>query len=497
MVGNIPPEFHRALLECSADAVLLTTGEGSILASNQSASTMFGHSEEELCRIGRAGIVAPADARSARMIEARAVEGRAHSDVDFVRADGSTFPARVITSLFDDGRGGSGAVVIIRDMTAHTELEAHALRLNRIMQAIRRINEYLLVAHDETALYQYVCDTLVGLDDAIAVWIGLASPDFTIDPVAAAGVDVQKLRAAGPRWDERGLPLAGLAIRERRSVRVDDIHADPRLAKYRSYLGETLCAASIVNVPIQLEGKVVGVLQMWSGKKAAFDDESVGYLAEVAGDIAVGVRSLRQARRIEATLESLQETLHGTVEAIAAMVEYRDPYTAGHERRVARLATAIGVEMGMNEKRLEGLGVMGYIHDLGKISVPAEILSKPSSLSEIETALIRQHADTGYQILRKLTFPWPVADAVRQHHERIDGSGYPQGLKGEEILLEARILAVADTVEAMGSHRPYRPSKGIEPALEEIARNRGRLYDAEVVDACLRLFRERGFTLVD
>ena len=173
----------------------------------------------------------------------------------------------------------------------------------------------------------------------------------------------------------------------------------------------------------------------------------------------------------------------------------RDPYTAGHQRRVARLATAIAAEMGLEESRVQGLHMAGVVHDIGKIHVPAEILSSPAKLSNAEFEIIKTHPQTGYEILKGIDFPWPVAEIVWQHHEKLDGSGYPRGLKDEEILLEARILTVADVVEAMASHRPYRPGFGIFPSLQEISRNKGKLYDEQVVEACQRLFMEKGFEL--
>jgi len=191
----------------------------------------------------------------------------------------------------------------------------------------------------------------------------------------------------------------------------------------------------------------------------------------------------------------LKEALDGIIQAIASTVEIRDPYTAGHQLRVAGLTFAIAKKMGLSEDQAEGVRVAGTIHDLGKISVPGEILSKPGQLSELEFRIIKTHPQTGYDILKDMKFPWPLARIVLQHHERMDGSGYPQGLSCENTLLEARILAVADVVEAMASHRPYRPALGIDVALEEISKNKGVLYDSEVVDACLKLFKENEFNL--
>ena len=193
--------------------------------------------------------------------------------------------------------------------------------------------------------------------------------------------------------------------------------------------------------------------------------------------------------------EQLQEILHSTVKALASTVEMKDQYTAGHQPRVTQLACAIAEEMGLSEDQIEGIRMAASIHDIGKIMVPAEILNKPGKLTEIQYEMIKMHPRAGYDILKGLKLPWPVAQIILQHHERQDGSGYPQGLSGEEIMVEARILAVANVVEAMNAHRPYRPAYDIKEALAEISKNRGALYDATVVDACLQLFTKKGFTL--
>jgi len=196
---------------------------------------------------------------------------------------------------------------------------------------------------------------------------------------------------------------------------------------------------------------------------------------------------------LEQSFENLKKVMGATIQAISMTVEKRDPYTSGHQMRVAELTRAIAETIGLSEDRIEGVYVAASIHDIGKISLPAEILSKPIQLSEIEISLIQAHAQAGYDILKGLDFPWPIADIIIQHHERMDGSGYPRGLSGDRISIEARIIGVADVVETMSSHRPYRPSMGIEKALEEITRNSGTLYDSQVVDACLKIFNEKGF----
>jgi len=197
--------------------------------------------------------------------------------------------------------------------------------------------------------------------------------------------------------------------------------------------------------------------------------------------------------KVEERTAELRKTLSGVIYALTMTVEMRDPYTAGHQQRVSDLARAIGTEMGFLKDKIMGIRMAGVLHDIGKIAIPAEILSKPGRLSKTEFELIKNHSQVGYDILKTIQFPWPLSQIVLQHHERMDGSGYPNGLLGKEMLIEARILGVADVVEAMASHRPYRPALGIDKALEEISINKGKFYDTEAVNACLRVFKDKGF----
>ena len=224
-----------------------------------------------------------------------------------------------------------------------------------------------------------------------------------------------------------------------------------------------------------------------------------GTVIEYAGQkVAQGmfrdITERKQAEeKLKQTMEKLRKSLVGTIQAISLTVETKDPYTAGHQRRVSNLARVIAQEMGFENDVVDNIRMAGSIHDIGKMSVPAEILSKPTKLSNIEMGLIKVHPESGYNILKDVELPYPIAEIVLQHHERLDGSGYPQGIKGDQILLEAQIISIADVVEAIASNRPYRPAKGIDAALEEIEMNKGILYNTEAVDVCLRLFREKGF----
>jgi PAS domain S-box-containing protein/putative nucleotidyltransferase with HDIG domain len=206
-----------------------------------------------------------------------------------------------------------------------------------------------------------------------------------------------------------------------------------------------------------------------------------------------GLASLRDITARKESEKALRRSIEATIQVIANTVDMRDPYTSGHQQRVTKLAVAIAKEMRLPEVQLDAIKFAAIIHDLGKVCVPSEILSKPGRLSPAEFALLKEHAQAGYNILKDIDFPWPIAQIVRQHHERIDGSGYPDGLKGEHILVEAKVIATADVVEAMTAHRPYRAALGIDAALAEIEQGKGHIYDGAAVDACLKLFRTGNF----
>jgi PAS domain S-box-containing protein len=225
----------------------------------------------------------------------------------------------------------------------------------------------------------------------------------------------------------------------------------------------------------------------------AANGKTISHAIVVSHDIS---ERKRAESEIKLSLENLRKAMGATIQTLALTVETRDPYTAGHQKRVADLAGTIAREMDLPTEQVDGIQMAGAVHDIGKISVPAEILSKPTKLSDIEIGLIRTHPQAGYDILKDIDFPWPIARIILEHHERMDGSGYPCGVTGDNILIESRILSVADVVEAIASHRPYRPALGLEKALEVISSDSGVLYDANVVTTCIKLFHEKGFNFI-
>ena len=281
--------------------------------------------------------------------------------------------------------------------------------------------------------------------------------------------------------NEQASDLFGYTREEFTALAVGDLHPEGALPASREAFRR-----------ISREGFVRFEIDFRKKDGSVFPAEVSSSLFEIAGKKVIqGIpRDITERRQ---AYERLLRSLYGTIKAISKIVEGRDPYTSGHQSRVASLARAIAREMGLSEDRVEGIFVAASAHDIGKISIPAEILSKPGQLSEMELNIIKAHAQIGYDILKNVEFPWPVTEIVLQHHEYLDGTGYPAGLSGDDIMLEARILCVADVVEAMSSHRPYRPHLGEGKGFDEITQYRGVRYDADAVDACLRLFREKDF----
>ncbi len=488
----------KAIIDNAQDGILLADlKDKKFTLANPKICEMLGYSEEEITALGVSDIH-PASALP-HVLEQFAKQARREialaRDLPVKRKDGSVFYAD-INSFPLTLMGKEYLAGFFRDTSERNAYETQINNLVALLSTTLTINTHLLTTPNEDELYRFVCSELQGLEGVAGVIVGIKMPDGALRPVAWSGFDEQMMATIDIRWDDtpRGRGVMGTAAREGRPVNLPGVDGDPRYAPWKEYV-QAWEIKSAAAVPLVADGEVTGALSVYSKRPQAFDEDAIRVLADVANDIAIGVRSQRLTSKLEATLTSLRESLYGTVKAVARMVELRDPYTAGHQRRVSQLASAIGKEMGLPERQVEGLRVIGYLHDIGKIAVPAEMLSKPTKLTDIELALVRSHAQTGYDTLKGLAFPWPVAEAVLQHHERLDGSGYPAGLKGKDIILEARVLMVADVVEAMATHRPYREAIGLEAAIAEISSNKGRLYDPEVVDACLGLLTRQHFSL--
>ena len=381
-----------------------------------------------------------------------------------------------------------------------TEREAAARKLQRVTRALRTLsrgNEVVVRASDEGELFDGMCRAVTEIGGYRMAWIGTVEHDAakTVRLVASAGDGADRLASwLKLTWADVpfGQGTTGRAIRTGKPQTNNNIWTHPNLAPYAGMASE-YDVVSAASLPLKDDTGVFAVLLIYSTDTKAFDEEELELLQELAEDLSYGFRALRDRRQKAESAQRWREGLETMIGAIAGTLEKRDPYTAGHQQRVARLAVGIARKLGISDHDVDGIRLASIIHDVGKISVPAEILSKPGKLSQLEFALIQEHAEAGYDNVKGVAFPWPIAEMVRQHHERLDGSGYPLGLKGDAILVGARIIAVADVIDAMMSYRPYRPALGMEAALAEVEKEKGRLFDPAVVDACIALFRDKDF----
>lgn len=425
-------------------------------------------------------------------------------DFRLVWRDGSIHWASAKGALLHDTSGKPFRMLgILWDISRRKENEIALDRANRALRVLSAVNERLVHAQGETALLSDVCRVIVDVGGYRLAWVGFVQDDErkSILPVAHHGDGEGFLLRANVSWanTERGHGPTGTSVRTGEVQVVREIDHDPILQPWLQDL-EALGYCSAIALPLKDQGKVFGSLSIYSAQVDAFNTSEIRLMQELADDLAFGIVTLRlQAEHERLVVEQLEQaaqlrqSLLASIQVLGSVLELRDPYTAGHQRRVAQLAGAIARELGLPAQRIEGLELAASIHDLGKIQAPAEILNKPGRLTPVELDLIRLHAQAGHDIIKDIQFPWPIARMVLEHHERLDGSGYPRGLRGEEILLESRILTIADVVEAMMSHRPYRPGLGLEAALAEIRERRGIRYDPDAVDACVRLFREGRF----
>lgn len=301
--------------------------------------------------------------------------------------------------------------------------------------------------------------------------------------------------AISPLWKGQRFPMSacisGWAMLNGKPAVIEDIFSDPRIPvdAYRKTF-----VKSLAMVPIRTRDPIGAIGNYWATRHLP-TAEQLKVLQVLADTTAVAMENVAAFEQIDGYVKQLEGMMQGTLQAVANMVEQRDPYTSGHERRVGIIASDIAREMGWAEEQCKNLQLIGLVHDIGKIAIPAEILTKPTRLGPLEYEMVKSHAEKGYEILKDVVFPLPIAEIIRQHHERMDGSGYPRGLAGDEIFPEARILAVADVLESMATHRPYRPALGLNAAISEIEDHSGIHFDKIVVDAMLSIIRQKDYCL--
>lgn len=387
--------------------------------------------------------------------------------------------------------------------TEPKEVKKELEKVSQTLETFSACHKVLVRAMEKSELLNKICQAIVEVGGYKMAWVGIAAQDSakTVRPFAKAGDEDGFLSRVNVTWSDMGKSHCptGEAILSREPVVINNILNNPDNMPWR---GEALKRGygAVIALPLISNGGTFGALTIFSEDADAFQQEDVNHLMDLGGNLVYGIvalhtRTARQRAEVEVkkNLNKLKQTLGAIIQVLEKTVEVRDPYTAGHQRRVADLARSISAEMGFSQDRIDGIRIAGIIHDIGKIYVPAEILSKPRRLTTYEFNLVKTHSQVGYDILKTIDFPWPVARIVLQHHERLNGSGYPNKLMHDNILIEARILGVSDVVEAMASHRPYRPALGLDAALKEVSDHKGSLYDPEVVEICTRLFREKLF----
>ncbi|MGB2783880.1 MAG: HD domain-containing phosphohydrolase, partial [Atribacterota bacterium] len=383
------------------------------------------------------------------------------------------------------------------DITERVQSEERIKHLNLVLRAIRNINQLIFQEKDRERLITSVCNSLTATSGYYSGWIVLLDEEGKIDTHAEAGLGEDFLPMLKQLKKGELTTFGQIALKQEEVVIIKDPASacpDCPLVQVCSDRG------SVMTVRLGRDEKIYGVMSVSIPAHFITDKEEQTLFMEAAEDISLGLNSIEMRKKLDKQtldlkekVKELKRAMDATIETMSKIVEAKDPYTAGHQQRVSQLATAIAKELNFSKDKVEGIKIVSLIHDIGKIGLPTEILSKPIKLSDIEFSLIKEHPQMGYDILKSVDFSYPVAGIILQHHERLNGSGYPHHLKGDEILLEACVIGVADVIEAMSSHRPYRPALGIDKALEEVSQNKGILYDPKVVDACLRLFKEKEF----
>lgn len=384
-----------------------------------------------------------------------------------------------------------------RILETNLGLDKHSWTLSALSEAAAALAR----ANSVDLLVQEVCAAITTQGPYLLAWVGRAENDEnkTVKVIGAYGSAIDYVKDIAMSWSElqaSGLGPGGACIRTGITSVVMDSELDEGFSAWR-VRARKYEIRSVIGCPIpDGDGHPFGALLVYSKVPNAFGASEIQLFEALAKEVGFGLRSIDRQQRLDGEIyekqvaqERLASALMATIEAMGKTMEWRDPYTSGHQKRVAMLSRAIAQKLGWGRDQVQSLYMAAMVHDIGKVAVPSEILTKPTHLTDLEMQLVRGHVESGYQILKDIPFPWPIAEMVRQHHERLDGSGYPRGLKADEICPEAKILAVADTIEAMATHRPYRPARGLQAAIDEIKSESGTKLDPKVVDAALELMQ--------
>ncbi|PWR18183.1 HD domain-containing phosphohydrolase [Zavarzinia aquatilis] len=497
-IVSVIDELPQRLMIKDRQSVYIACNEAYARDLGRPVAEIVGRTDADFFAPELAATYVQADQRVMRTGEALTLEE------PFVIGDRHSWLRTSKKPLHDDKGEVVGVLVIFEDVTEQHELTESLRRHDWALTALHRAGEALIRAGSEEELIADVCAALTHDDEYPLCWIGWARDDEarTVEVTSTAGRATAYADGLHISWGDGplGQGPTGRAIRENKVMVNNRAASQSSFNPWKERALKHGIAASIA-VPLQAGDHAIGALTVYARNEDSFGEREIGLFQEFAGTLMFGIEARRNAAALEAARQSRvrqDEKLRGALEdalaAIAGVLEQRDPYTAGHQKHVADLAIAIGRELGLDAERLHALLLAATVHDLGKIEVPVEILTKPARLNPAEFALVKRHPEVGYQLLKRIEFPWPIADIIRQHHETIDGNGYPQGLKGDQILIEAKILSVADIVESISSDRPYRPALGLDQAITEIVKMRGTKLDPVVVDACLRVLSRGEFT---
>jgi len=373
---------------------------------------------------------------------------------------------------------------------------------NWALLAHAKASSALVRSNDRDDLISGVCNAIVNQPPYILAWVGLAMHDDlkTVQVIGTHGAAADYAKGIDVKWSpdtQTGQGPTGLCIQTSLPVLISDTDSDSRFSPWKER-AKPYGIRSVIAVPIKdHEPQAIGALTVYANLPSAFGEIETQLFESLAKEIGFGLAAIEKQRLLDKEVkererlnDQLVNALNTTIEAMSKTMEWRDPYTAGHQKKVALLSQAIAKKLGWSEEKIRGLYLAALVHDMGKIATPAEILTKPSMLTETEMTLIKEHPRTGYDILKDIPFTWPIAQAVYQHHERLDGSGYPNGISGDAIISEARILAVADTIEAMTSHRPYRPGLGLGKAIELVKAEAGKSLDSSICQVACELLEQ-------
>ena len=488
--------LFRNYLEYAPDGVYMSDVKGTFLYGNRKCEEILGYRREEL--IGKnfleLNILSEKSLNKAAELLQENMKGNptGPDELDLISKEGRIIPVEINTSVVQ--RMGEGIILaFVRDITgrkqAEEDLSLHVTRTQALLDL------HLMATESQQTIIDFVLEAAQKACRSQFSFIGLMDETESFMTIHAWSKDAMAQCSSVDKPIHFPISEAGVwgdCVRQRKPVTIND-YGGPWPSK-KGYPEGHVPIRCFLSVPIFDGNKIVAVASV-ANKKEPYKEDDVNALISLGNNMWEIMRHKTSEAKIQQTLEGLRKAFGVTIQVMVSAIEMRDPYTAGHQLRVADLARSIATEMGLDMDKIEGIRMAGSIHDIGKLSIPSELLSKPTKLTNLEFSLIKEHSQSGYDMLKDVESPWPLAQIVYQHHERMDGSGYPRNLKGDEILMEARIMAVADVVEAMASHRPYRPGLGIDAALAEIEKNKGIFYDNAVAGACLKLFREKGYQL--